>query len=111
MVDELDIDATLAALADPTRRRVVELLRDGPQRAGALAEALAMSPAATSRHLRTLDAHGLVRVTTDPDDARGRLYELDTTQLVGLTAWLDQVQAHWSERLAAFKAHAEGTPQ
>jgi DNA-binding transcriptional ArsR family regulator len=66
-----------------------------------------MSPAATSRHLRTLHAHGLVRVEPDPADARGRLYELDIERLVGLTAWLDQVHAHWSERLGSFKALAE----
>ncbi len=66
-----------------------------------------MTPAATSRHLRTLHQHGLVTVSTDPDDARGRIYELDAARLVGLSAWLDQVQAHWSERLDAFSSLAE----
>lgn len=68
-----------------------------------------MSPAATSRHLRTLHHHGLVTVSADPHDARGRIYELDAARLVGLSAWLDQVHAHWAERLAAFRSLAERT--
>ena len=85
----------------------MELLLDGPQRAGALADRLGMSPAASSRHLRQLHAHDLVRVEPDPDDARGRLYELQADRLTGLSAWLDQVHAHWSEQLVSFKQFAE----
>jgi len=103
------IDATLSALADPTRRQVVELLRGDGLRASAIAERLGMSRAAVSRHLRILERSGLVRVETPAADARGRLYRLDPEGLLALGAWLDQVEAFWSEQLGAFKAHAERT--
>jgi DNA-binding transcriptional ArsR family regulator len=107
VLDDPGVDTTLTALAEPTRRRVVELLRDGPLRAGDIAAHLGASPAATSRHLRILDSHGVVEVSIDPDDARGRVYALHADRLVALSAWLDQVQAHWTERLGAFKELAE----
>lgn len=104
-----DLDTTLLALADPTRRRVVELLRTRRCAAGFIAEHLGMSPAATSRHLRVLRTAGLVEVETPGDDARVRLYGLRPDRLTALQAWLDQVQAHWTEQLGAFKEHAERT--
>lgn len=109
IIEDLDVDETLAALADPTRRRIVELLLAGPQRAGVLADQLGMTPAASSRHLRQLHKHQVVSAEVDPDDARGRIYALQTERLVALSAWLDQVQAHWTEQLHSFKAHAERT--
>ena len=66
-----------------------------------------MSRPALSRHLRVLRQSGLVEVDTLVDDARGRLYRLRPTSLVALQAWLDQVQASWSEQLGSFKSHAE----
>jgi DNA-binding transcriptional ArsR family regulator len=105
IVDHLD--ETFAALADPTRRRVVELLRDGPRRASELADDVAMSRAAMSRHLRVLRESRLVEVELLADDGRGRVYHLAPDRFVALQAWLDQVQAFWSEQLGAFKAHAE----
>ena len=102
-----DLDATLAALADPTRRQVVDLLRAGPRRAGELAAEAAMSAPAMSRHLRVLRSTGLVEAESDDDDARLRLYRLRPERFVALQAWLDQVQAFWGEQLGAFKAHAE----
>jgi DNA-binding transcriptional ArsR family regulator len=104
-----DLDGTFTALADPTRRRVVELLRDGPRRAGELAEGSGMTRPAMSRHLRVLRASGLVDVAMLEDDARGRVYQLRPERFVALQAWLDQVQAFWSEQLGAFKEHAERT--
>src|SRR5438067_772175 len=65
-----DLDATLAALADPTRRRVIEVLRTAPRRAGDLAEKVEMSRPALSRHLRVLRQSGLVDVDTLRGDAR-----------------------------------------
>jgi DNA-binding transcriptional ArsR family regulator len=103
------LDTTLAAIAEPTRRRVVEFLLDGPARATAIADHLGMTPAATSRHLRVLRSAGLVDVGTPEDDTRVRLYRLRPDHLVTLRAWLDQVDAHWNEQLAAFKEHAERT--
>jgi DNA-binding transcriptional ArsR family regulator len=101
------LDHTLAALADPTRRQVVELLRHGPRRASEIADTLGMSRPAMSRHLRVLRTKGLVDVETATADARERLYQLRPDTFVALQAWLDQLQAYWSEQLGAFKAHAE----
>jgi DNA-binding transcriptional ArsR family regulator len=106
-----DLDTTLAALADPTRRHVVELLRERPRRAGELAAACVMSGPAMSRHLRVLRASGLVRVDVAEEvggqDARLRVYSLRPEPFVDLQAWLEQVQAFWSGQLEAFKAHVE----
>jgi DNA-binding transcriptional ArsR family regulator len=102
-----DIDATLSALADPTRRRIVELLRDRPQRAGELAAAFDMSAPAVSRHLRVLRRSGLITGHGVDDDARLRLYELRQEPFTDLTAWLDQVQAFWADQLVAFREHVE----
>lgn len=104
-----DLDDTLAALADPTRRRVIYLLRKGPRRAGDLATATRMSPPAMSRHLRVLRASGLVEAEPVDDDARIRMYRLRPEPLAALQAWLDQVHAFWGEQLGSFKAHAERT--
>ena len=104
-----DIDSTLAALADPTRRQVVELLRERPRRAGELAAAVAMSGPAMSRHLRILRASGLVEVEGEQadSDARLRVYRLRPEPFLALQAWLDQMQAFWADQLGAFKAHVE----
>jgi DNA-binding transcriptional ArsR family regulator len=103
------LDETFAALAEPTRRRVVELLRDGPRRSSELAERTGTSRPALGRHLKVLRGSGLVEVTTVADDARGRMYALRAEQFVALQAWLDQVHAFWSDQLGRFKAHAERT--
>ena len=102
-----ELDRTFTALADPTRRRVVELLRGGALRAGELAEALSMSPPAMSRHLRVLRRAGLVREDGLPDDARARVYRLERARIAELRGWLEEVEAFWGEQLSAFKEHAE----
>ncbi|MEU8246601.1 metalloregulator ArsR/SmtB family transcription factor [Nonomuraea sp. NPDC048916] len=102
-----DVDATLAALADPTRRKVIDLLRDRPRAAGELAQAVQMSAPALSRHLRVLRAGGLVRAETGGEDARLRVYTLCPEPFTALQAWLDQVQAFWAEQLGSFKNHVE----
>jgi DNA-binding transcriptional ArsR family regulator len=101
------VGTVLDALADPTRRRVVQLLGEAPHRAGALAEAAGVSAAVMSRHLRVLLAAGLVADERVPDDARARVFRLRQAPLVALQAWLDQVQAQWTEQLGAFKRHVE----
>lgn len=101
------IDRLFVALAEPTRRRVIELLVDGPQRASDLASHVGMKPTAMSRHLRVLRTTGVVEVESAPDDARERLYRLRPEGFVAMQAWLDQVQAFWSEQLGSFKQHAE----
>ncbi len=103
------IDRTFAALADPTRRGVVDLLRKKPRRAGELAVALEMSPPAMSRHLRVLRKTGLVDEEAEENDARVRVYRLCPEPFANLRAWLDQVEGYWEDQLGAFKAHAEAT--
>jgi DNA-binding transcriptional ArsR family regulator len=102
------LDETLAALADPTRRQVVDVLRAGPRRASSLAALAGMSPAAMSRHLRVLRASGLVEVEIPEGDARERIYQLRADRFIALQSWLDQVHAFWSEQLESFREHAEG---
>lgn len=99
------VDAALAALAEPTRRAVVELLRQGPRRAGELAEALQMSPPALSRHLRVLKASGLVADDEPEHDARVRLYRLQPEGFDALGGWVQEVRGLWADQLAAFQAH------
>lgn len=101
-----DVDAVWAALADPTRREVVDLLRHGPRRAGELATTVGVSGPALSRHLRVLRESGVVAVDFAEDDARGRRYSLREEPFVALQAWLDQVHAFWGEQLAGFADHA-----
>jgi DNA-binding transcriptional ArsR family regulator len=103
------LDDTFTALADPTRRRVVELLQHGPRRASDIAVGAGMSRPAMSRHLKVLRDRGLVDVEMLTDDARGRLYRLRPDRLHALQAWLDQVQAYWAQQLGSFKEHAERT--
>jgi DNA-binding transcriptional ArsR family regulator len=108
-VKSSSIDKTLVALADPTRRGVIDLLRRGPRRAGELAEALDMGKPAMTRHLRLLRESGLVREESHEADARVRVYELERERFSALRHWLDAVEAVWSLQLDGFKAHAERT--
>ena len=104
-----NLDETLLALADPTRRRVVDLLRKKPQRAGDLAAALDVSPPRLSRHLRILRKSGLIEDSGVDHDARVSLYRLKPEPFETLKDWLQEVEAFWTMELAAFKAHAERT--
>jgi DNA-binding transcriptional ArsR family regulator len=101
------VGPALAALSDPTRRAVVSLLAHGPQRAGDIAAALAMSPPTLSRHLRVLRKGGLVADEEPEHDARVRLYRLQPQALSPLRDWLAELESFWSDQLQAFKAHAE----
>jgi DNA-binding transcriptional ArsR family regulator len=101
------IDRTLTALADPYRRRTVELLRQGPRPAGELARAVGLTPPAMSRHLRTLRQSGLVEEDHDGFDARLRIYRLRPEPMADLKEWLEETERMWSEQLLAFKAHLE----
>jgi DNA-binding transcriptional ArsR family regulator len=101
------LDRTFLALADPTRRGVIELLRKKPRRAGELAEALAMSAPAMSRHLRMLRATGLVEEDSVEEDARVRVYRLRPEPFAALRSWLDEVEAFWDDQLGSFKAHVD----
>jgi DNA-binding transcriptional ArsR family regulator len=101
------VDRTLTALADTHRRRAVELLGEGPMRAGDLAEAVGLAAPAMSRHLRVLRVSGLVQEMHPEEDARVRLYSLRPAPFLELDAWLAEMQVAWGDQLAAFKAHVE----
>ena len=102
-----DVDSVFVALADPTRRRVIELLGEGARRAGELSAAAGTSAPVMSRHLRVLLGAGIVVDERVPDDARLRIFRLRPESVEALQAWLDQLQAHWNEQLGAFKRHIE----
>lgn len=104
-----DLDRTLAALADPHRRRVVDLLRERPHRAGELAQATRLSFPAMSRHLRTLRQSGLVDEGRDEFDSRVRIYRLRPEAMTELKTWLAETDALWTRQLSAFKAHLQKT--
>jgi DNA-binding transcriptional ArsR family regulator len=96
------IDGILEALADPTRRAIVELLRDSPQRAGAVAAAFPVAAPTISRHLRVLRVNGLIEEVRDAGDARVKVYRLNQIPFTALSAWVDQMQAFWRDQLGAF---------
>jgi DNA-binding transcriptional ArsR family regulator len=102
-----DVARLFPALADPTRRRVLELLGERPRRAGELSAAAGTTPPVMSRHLRVLLESGLVADERVPGDARVRVFRLRREPVLALQAWLDQLQAHWNEQLRSFKHHVE----
>ena len=95
------MEAAAAAIADPTRRRVLELVRDRELAAGEIAGEFEISRPAVSRHLRVLREAGLVR---ERRDGRLHLYRADPAPLEELRGWLED---YWSGRLAALKTLAE----
>ena len=105
----------LAALADPTRRELVELLAAGELAAGELADRFPVSRPAVSRHLRVLRQAGLVRARVD---GKRRLYALDPLPLRELDDWLEPYRDLWAQRLDALdtkiargrRARASGEP-
>jgi len=90
----------LDALGDPTRRAVLELLREGPQPVGELASHLPVSRPAVSQHLRVLKEAGLVQ---DRQDGTRRLYRVDTD---GLSALRTYLESFWGTALTRFEAAA-----
>ncbi len=100
-----DLDSTLTALADPTRRGIVDLLSQRPHRAGELAEAFDMSAPAMSRHLRVLRTRGLIEDERAEHDARLRVFHLRGEPFTDLSTWLAGVEAFWNEQLDSFKQH------
>jgi DNA-binding transcriptional ArsR family regulator len=99
------LDRTLAALADPIRRRTIEMLRRGPRRPAEMAAAFDVSAPVMSKHLRVLRRSRLVEEVAVEDDARMRLYRLRPEPFDDLGAWLEQVQAFWGDQLGAFRDH------
>jgi DNA-binding transcriptional ArsR family regulator len=104
------LDRTLAALADPHRRRAVELLGRRSRPAGELARDLGLSPPAMSRHLKALRESGLVEESHPAFDARVRIYALRAEPMADLKRWLEASEQLWGDQLAAFKRHVEAGP-
>jgi DNA-binding transcriptional ArsR family regulator len=91
---------SLAALADPTRRRIVEILAQGQLPAGDIAKRFDMSPPAVSQHLKTLKQAHLVRARVE---AQRRIYELDPAGFTELEQWLGGIKQFWHGRLDALE--------
>ena len=98
-----DKDRRLSALADPTRRQIVEMLGRGPRTATAIHEAFPIANPAVSRHLRVLRETGLVTERRVAGDARVRLYTLEPEPLDDLSRWLGGLSEMWQAQLDSFK--------
>lgn len=94
------VDAMLQALADPSRRTLLDRLREGPASAGELAAVLPIARPGVSRHLRVLREAGLVEVETQ---AQRRIYRLRPAPLAELDDWLQTYRALWQNRLGALR--------
>jgi DNA-binding transcriptional ArsR family regulator len=103
------LDLAFGALADSSRREVLRLLLQRPRRPGELAECIAMSPQALSRHLRVLRRAGLIAEQGVDGDARARMYSVHPAAFQPVQSWMSQVEDLWRRQLEAFKAYAEGT--
>jgi len=97
-------EATFQALADPTRRAVLDLLRRGSQPAGQIAGAFPVSRPAISKHLRLLRRAHLVR---EHREGRHRVYQLNPEPLRAVDSWLEQYRSFWSASLTSLKAFVE----
>jgi DNA-binding transcriptional ArsR family regulator len=96
--------AAFEALAEPNRRRILDLLRDRERPVGELVDALDVSQPAVSKHLRVLREAGLVEVRTD---AQRRIYRVRTEPLEAVDMWLRPYRALWSKRLDALGRHLD----
>ena len=92
------------AVAEPNRRRILDLLREGERPAGDLVAALAISQPGVSKHLRQLRDAGLVSVRAE---GQRRLYRLEPRGLAELEVWLAPYRHFWAGRLAALDRHLE----
>jgi DNA-binding transcriptional ArsR family regulator len=100
--------ATIEVLAEPSRRLILDVLRDGEQPVGVLVERLGMSQPSVSKHLRVLRDAGLVDVR--PDGQR-RLYRLRAEPLAELDEWLEPYRQLWRTSLDKLERHLEATPE
>lgn len=97
-------EATFQALADPTRRAVLDLLRRGSQPAGQIANAFPVSRPAISKHLRLLRRAHLVR---EHREGRNRVYALNPEPLRAVDSWIEQYRVFWARSLNNLKAFVE----
>ena len=101
------MSAPFDVLAEPTRRRILDLLLDRPRLVGELTDKLGLSQPGTSKHLRVLRDAGLVRVRRD---AQRRWYELRAEPLAEVDAWLAPYRRFWAGRLDALERHLDAMP-
>lgn len=101
--------ALFEILAEPNRRRVLDLLRERERTVGELVDALGMSQPAVSKHLRVLRDAGLVEARVD---GQRRIYRLRAEPLAEVDAWLEPYRKFWRGRLAALERHlaSDGDP-
>ncbi len=92
------------AIAEPNRRRLLELLRSGEKAAGDLVKATGLSQPGASKHLRQLREAGLVSVRAE---GQKRLYRLEAEELAALDSWLEPFRQFWTDRLDALGEHLE----
>jgi DNA-binding transcriptional ArsR family regulator len=91
---------SFAALADPTRRAIVEMLARGPLTSGEIARRFTISPSAVSQHLKVLREARLARVQVA---GQQRIYELDADGLAEIEEWLEGIGPAWRKRLEAIE--------
>lgn len=103
IVSDSYLDEWFPALADPTRRRIVEMLGDSPRTATQIHEAFPIAAPAVSRHLRVLREAGLIVERGVPGDKRVRLYALAPEPIGELSRWLEQLSQAWQAQLESFK--------
>ena len=116
------LDHKLVALADPTRRAILELLVQQPYRASDLADrarcrwqcratdqgtATGVTRSRMSKHLKVLLDAGIARDERPAHDARGRVFHLHPDAMRDMRRWLDELQRHWDAQLQSFKQHVE----
>ena len=96
----------LEVIAEPTRRRILDAVRESEQSVNDLVERVGMNQPGVSRHLKVLRDAGLVEVRRD---AQRRLYRLRPEPLMELDAWLEPYRVHWAGRLDALERHMKRT--
>ncbi|HUS62655.1 MAG TPA: metalloregulator ArsR/SmtB family transcription factor [Acidimicrobiales bacterium] len=99
MAAALDV---LEVIAEPTRRRILDAVREGERSVNDLVQQVGMHQPGVSRHLKVLRDAGLVEVRRD---AQRRLYRLRAEPLMELDAWLEPYRAEWAERLDSLERH------
>jgi DNA-binding transcriptional ArsR family regulator len=102
------MDAPFEVLAEPNRRRILELLRVAERPVGELVEAIGVSQPAISKHLRVLRAAGLVEVRPE---AQRRIYRVRTEPLRALEDWLQPYRKLWESRLDDLERHLDSMPE
>jgi DNA-binding transcriptional ArsR family regulator len=98
------VTTSFDVLAEPSRRRILDLLLERPRSVGELVEGVGLSQPGTSKHLRVLREAGLVRARAE---GQRRLYELRPEQLADVMAWLEPYRRLWAGRLDGLERHLD----